>query len=116
MRLLESLTVTALAALLPSQQISRTAHPQATLQNGNGNASPFGIFTGGGAAEARVQFLIPKDELPSTPALLTGLELHALVGGTVDYASLVITAMPTNSPRCFIQVVHLHRAPTEACR
>jgi hypothetical protein len=91
------LAAAALAAVLPAQQTTRTAHPQETLQNGIANFAPFGIFSTGAGAEARAQFLIPKDELPSQPALLTGIELHALVGGTVGYASLQITAMPTTA-------------------
>lgn len=91
------LSAAALAALLPAQQVARTAHPQESVQNFNGNLAPFGVFNTGTGAEARTQILVPKHELPSRPALLTGLELTALVGGTVNYAALTIRVMQTNA-------------------
>jgi hypothetical protein len=72
-----------------------TAHPQDTLQGGGGNFAPFGVFSTGSGAEGRTQILVPANELPATPAVLTGIELLALIGGTVDYASLQIEASPT---------------------
>ncbi len=81
--------------VVPAQQTNVTAHPQDTLQGGGGNYSPFGVFSTGSGAEARCNILVPKDELPGAGALLTGIELLTLIGGTVDYASLQITASPT---------------------
>jgi hypothetical protein len=83
------------AANLAFAQQLPTSHPQDTLQGGGGNFSPFGVFSTGSGAEARSQILVPKNELPGPGAVLTGIELLALVGGTVDYASLQITASPT---------------------
>jgi len=85
-------TMAALGALLPAQNL--TAHPQESLQNTSGNSAPFGVFFGQ-AAEARTQLLVPKDELPSFPAVLVGIELHGNVDGTVHYNVLQIAAAPS---------------------
>lgn len=85
------------ASLVPAQQTNLTAHPQDSVQSGNGNYSPFGVFSTGSGAEARTQLLVPANELPGVGAVLTGIEVFALVGGTVDYASLQITAAPTTA-------------------
>jgi hypothetical protein len=82
------------ASFAPSQQGS-TAHPQDTLTGGGGNFAPLGVFSTGAGAEARTHILVPKDELPGAGALLTGMEVLSLLGGTVDYAALQIVAMPT---------------------
>ncbi len=93
------LVAAAMAAAVPAlaQQTNVTAHPQTSLLAGGGNFSPFGVFSTGAGAEARTQILVPADELPGTGALLVGIELNALVGGTVDYASLTIEASPTTA-------------------
>ncbi len=92
-----SFALFATALPLAAQQVHRTAHPQDVLQGGGGNFAPFGVFSSGQGAEARTQFLVPKDELPGPGTLLTGIELTALIGGTVDYASLEISAAPTTA-------------------
>ena len=84
------------AVCLPCQQ-TLTAHPQNTLTGGNGNFSPFGVFSTGNGAEGHTQFLVPAQELPAIGAVLVGIELAALVPGTVDYASLQISASPTTA-------------------
>lgn len=96
---LASFAVAALCAAvcLTAQSPTLTAHPQETLTGGNGNFAPFGVFSTGSGAEARTQLLVPADELPGPGAALTGIELTALVGGTVDYQSLQITAAPTTA-------------------
>lgn len=73
-----------------AQTMRRTAHPQDTLQNTNGNLAPFGVHSTGFAGEARVHLLVPRDELPGPGAVLWGIELHCTLAGTVDYASLAI--------------------------
>lgn len=80
-------------SLLPAQQ-AITGHPQDSPTDGSGNAAPFGVFTNGSVAESHVQILVPKDELPAAGAILTGMELSALIGGTVNYAQLTITVRP----------------------
>ena len=79
-------------ALAAQQTIS--SHPQDTPLDGSANVAPFGVLASGAAAESRVQILIPRDELPAPGATLTGLELACLVGGTVRYGQLQITARP----------------------
>lgn len=85
------------AVCASAQQPTLTAHPQETLTGGAGNYSPFGVFSTGSGAEARTQLLVPADELPGPGTALVGIELTALVGGTVDYQSLQITAAPTTA-------------------
>ncbi len=83
------------AGLLSAQQIHLTAHPQETLQNGSSHVAPFGVASTGFGGEARVHILVPKNELPGPGAVLTGIELHCLAVGTVNYASLRIAAVAT---------------------
>ncbi|MEO6597843.1 MAG: hypothetical protein ABIP94_24115, partial [Planctomycetota bacterium] len=82
-------------SLLPAQQTNLTAHPQESVQSGNANYSPFGVFSTGSGAEARAHILVPANELPGPGAVLTGIELCVLTSGTVTYASLEISASPT---------------------
>ena len=89
-----------LALLTPfvaAQNSSLTAHPQETLQNGNGNLVPFGVITSGQFGEGRTQFLVPKDELPSFPAVLAGIEIHGQGAAVMDYASLKLNIGPSTA-------------------
>jgi hypothetical protein len=81
---------------LPAQD-SVTAHPQETLQNGNGHLVPFGVTNSGSFGEGHTMILVPKEELPTTACLLTGMEIHGQLAATLDYASLVIHAAPTTA-------------------
>jgi hypothetical protein len=78
----------ALLAPLAAQQ--RTAHPQESFGIGFGNTGPLG-FAGGIGAESRTQFLVPRHELPAAPAQLIGIEVVALLAGTLNYQSIGIT-------------------------
>ncbi|MFY9343002.1 MAG: hypothetical protein WAT39_10965 [Planctomycetota bacterium] len=82
------------ALSLLSAQIATTAHPQETLQNGNGILGAFGAFPTGLFAEARTQILVPKDELPALPALLTAIEVHCQNLATLDYTALDLQVAP----------------------
>lgn len=84
-------------AFVVAQSAALTAHPQETLQNGNGNLVPFGVTSTGIFAEGRTHMLIPKDELPSFPALLTAIEVHGQSTATLDYASLAIDLAPSTA-------------------
>jgi hypothetical protein len=95
MHLRTTLFVGLLAGFAAAQQL--TAHPQQTLQNGNGNIVPFGVISGGTFAEGRTHILVPANELPSIPALLDGIEIHGQATDVVDYASLTINIMPTTA-------------------
>ena len=92
-----ALSVVATTTLLAAQSTALTAHPQETLQNGNGNLVPFGVLNSGSFGEGRSMFLVPKDELPSQPALLVGMEIHCQGNVTLDYASLTINCGPTTA-------------------
>ena len=81
-----------LAALLPAQA-PFLSYPQDALDSNSGNLVPFG-FNGinGSADEGRFQQLIPAPYLPSTGALIVGMEVYTIPGtGTVTYQSLDIT-------------------------
>lgn len=91
-------TMAALAtATLAAAQANVTAHPQDSVQSSIGNFAPFGVFSTGGGAESRTQFLVPKDELPGAGAMLLGMELCTSSSVTADYASLEVTAAATNA-------------------
>lgn len=90
-----SLLVT--STFLAAQNTALTAHPQETLQNGNGNLVPFGVLSTGSFGEGHSMFLVPKDELPSQPSLLVGIEIHCQASVTLDYASLDIHCGPTTA-------------------
>jgi hypothetical protein len=89
------LTLFATASWLCAQQL--TAHPQETLQNGNGNLVPFGVLSTGQFGEGHSQILIPAYELPPEPALLLGLEVHCQATASVTYAALDMTLAPTQA-------------------
>lgn len=91
------LAISLLSPILLAQNPALTAHPQETLQNGNGNIVPFGVISGGTFGEGRVMFLVPKDELPSFPCLLNGIEVHGQATATMDYASLSINVGATTA-------------------
>ncbi|MBM3961920.1 MAG: hypothetical protein FJ306_08490 [Planctomycetes bacterium] len=55
-----SLSAAALATFLPAQQVARTAHPQESVHDNNGNLAPFGVFNTGAGAEARTQISFPS--------------------------------------------------------
>lgn len=80
---------------LCAQQL--TAHPQETLQNGNGNLVPFGVISTGQFGDGRSQILIPASELPTEPALLLGLEVHCQATASITYAALDLTLAPTQA-------------------
>lgn len=86
-----------LAPFLHAQNPALTAHPQETLQNGNGNLVPFGVLSTGSFGEGHTMFLVPKDELPSFPAILWGIEIHGQASATIDYASLTLNLGPTTA-------------------
>lgn len=95
MRILTTLAL--LSSLLPAQIDTLTAHPQETLQNGNGNLVPFGVLTTGSFGEGHTMFLVPKDELPSTPAVLTGIEIHCQATSALTYSSLILNLGSTTA-------------------
>lgn len=82
---------------LAAQQVVRTAHPQETLQNLNGNFSALGVFASGQAAESRAQILLRPLELPGPGAALVGIEVHAQGNSLLLYSSLTIRAAATNA-------------------
>lgn len=96
MRLHLSLCVL-LVPVLTAQNPALTAHPQETLQNGNGNLVPFGVLTNGSFGEGHTMFLVPKDELPSFPAILTGIEIHCQATASLVYSSLTLNLGPTTA-------------------
>lgn len=83
-----------LAASFATAQGALTAHPQETLQNGNGNLVPFGVLSTGSFGEGHTMILIPKDELPSVASLITGIQVHCQGTVTLDYQSLIINMGP----------------------
>jgi hypothetical protein len=87
------LAVHALFAVAASAQ-QLTAHPQETLQNNTGNVVPFGVLPAGNFAEGRTHILVPKDELPSQPAVLTGIEIQPTATANVDYTQLDVSVGP----------------------
>lgn len=89
------LVLVAAASCAMAQQL--TAHPQETLQNGNGNLVPFGVLSTGQFGDGHSQILIPARELPTEPMLLLGLEVHCQATATVTYAGLDLTLAPTTA-------------------
>ena len=91
--------VVALAAALPCQQsaLHRTAHPQETLQDGNGDVLPLGCAGPADFTEARTQILFRSQELPGPGATLVGIEVHCQDTLTLRYASLEIDAFATTA-------------------
>jgi hypothetical protein len=83
------------AAALAAQSGVLTAHPQETLQNSSGNIAPLGVLPGGVAAEARAMLLVPREEAPTVPAVLTAIEIYCPSAATVQYASLQMNASAT---------------------
>jgi hypothetical protein len=82
-----------LTLLAPIAAQQRSAHPQESLGIGSGNTTPLG-WAGGIGAESRTQVLIPRQELPAVPALLTGIEVAGLFAGNLNYQMLGITCAP----------------------
>jgi hypothetical protein len=76
---------------------TRTAHPQETLQNSNGNLAAFGVSTTGMCAESRTMLLLPAHELPTVPAALIGIEVHPQTAGAITYSSLRVRCGPTSA-------------------
>jgi hypothetical protein len=74
-----------------------TAHPQETVQNGNGNLVPFGISSTGSFASGRTMILVPKDELPTVPCLLFGIQVECQQNVALTYNSLTINCAPTTA-------------------
>jgi len=109
--------VVALAASLPCQQAHRTAHPQETLQDGNGDLSPLGCLSATAFTEARTQILLRSEELPGPGALLVGIEVHCQDTLSLDYASLEMDAFPTRATSLSVNFADNIRAPvTELLR
>jgi hypothetical protein len=77
-------------AATAAQTGALTAHPQETLQNSSGNFAPFGVLPGGVGAEARTMLLLPREEVPTLPAVLTAIEVACPTNAVVDYAALEI--------------------------
>lgn len=84
-------------AALAAQNGVLTAHPQETLQNSSGNSAPLGVLPNGVAAEARTMLLVPREEVPSLPAVLTAIDVYCPSGATVQYASLQMNATTTTA-------------------
>lgn len=84
-------------AALAAQSGVLTAHPQETLQNSSGNAAPLGVLPGGVAAEARAMLLVPREEVPTVPAVLTAIEVYCQSAATVQYTSLQMNATATTA-------------------
>ena len=85
------------AAALAAQNGALTAHPQETLQNSSGNIAPLGVLPGGIGAEGRVMLLVPREEVPTVPAVLTAIEVYCPSGATVQYTSLQMNAAATSA-------------------
>ncbi len=86
-----------LAASIGAQNPALTAHPQDTVQNGNGNRVPLGVLPNGAFAEGRTMILVPARELPTAPAQLVGIAVHGPIPSTVTYSSLTVNCAPTNA-------------------
>src|SRR5262245_54611649 len=109
--------VVALVAALPCQQAHRTAHPQETLQNGNGDVSPLGCLAPTAFTEARAQILFRSEELPGPGALLVGIEVHCQDTLSLDYASLEMDAFATNATSLSVRFADNIKSPvTEMLR
>jgi len=106
--------VVALAAALPCQQAHRTAHPQETLQNGNGDVSPLGCIGPTAFTEARTQILFRSEELPGPGALLVGIEVHCQDTLTLRYSSLEIDAFATKATSLSVTFADNIRSPVSA--
>lgn len=89
-RSLRLLTLLSLAAAASAQQ--RTAHPQDSLQNTDASHVPFGATVG--SLEGRTHILVPANELPNQPAILTGIEIQSEAATVVDYSNLEIFVSP----------------------
>jgi hypothetical protein len=89
------------AALSPfarAQNFTLTAHPQETVQNGNGNLVPFGVSSAAPPANSfasgRTMILVPARELPTVPCVLLGIEVECQSTVAVTYQSLDIHCAP----------------------
>jgi hypothetical protein len=97
-RLVLLLAVVATATLGTAQTpFTLTAHPQETVDNGNGNLVPFGLSNTGSFASGRTMILVPKHELPSIPCLLLGIEVECQQTVALTYTSLDINCAPTTA-------------------
>jgi hypothetical protein len=92
-----ALAALGLAAAGLAQNFALTAHPQETLQNGNGNLVAFGIGETGSCGEGRTMLLVPARELPTTPCVLLGIDVHPQMAATITYSSLAIRCAPTSA-------------------
>jgi len=103
-------TAALFTTLLSAQNPALTAHPQETLQNGNGNLVPFGVLTTGSFGEGHTMFLVPANELPSFPALLYGIEIHCQATASLTYSSLTLNCGPTTATS--LQTTFANNFPT----
>jgi len=87
----------ALMAPLACQQFGRTAHPQETIESGNGSVLPFGCLDATAFTEARTQIQLRSQELPGPGAVLIGMEVHCLNAVALDYTSLEIDVFRTTT-------------------
>jgi hypothetical protein len=91
----------ALASIATAQTPTLTAHPQETVQNGNGNLVPFGVSSAAPPANTfasgRTMILVPAHELPTVPALLFGIEVECQQTVALTYTSLAISCAPTTA-------------------
>jgi hypothetical protein len=92
-----ALATLGLAAAGLAQIPALSAHPQETLQNGNGNLVAFGIGETGSCGEGRTMLLVPARELPTTPCVLLGIDVHPQMAATITYSSLAIRCAPTSA-------------------
>jgi hypothetical protein len=95
--------VAASFAGLAAQNPSLTAHPQETVQNGNGNLVAFGVNSTGSCSESHTMLLVPACELPTVPAWLGGIEVQPQVAAALTYASLTIRCGPANPATTALQ-------------
>ncbi len=72
---------------------NHVSYPQDTTTGGNGNNIAFGVSSGASLDEGRYQQLIPRTHLPSTGAVILGVEVvsRALQPHTLTHESLQIT-------------------------
>ena len=74
-----------------------TAHPQESLDNGNGNLVPLGVSSTGSFASGRTMILVPANELPTVPSIIWGIEVECQQTVALTYQSLTINMAPTTA-------------------
>lgn len=91
------------AALATAQNRTLTAHPQDTVQNGNGNLVAFGVNSTGSCSEAHTMLLVPACELPTVGTWLGGIQVQPQVAAALAYSSLTIKCGPAHPATTSLQ-------------